>query len=360
MDKDFHYYGTFCAARIAGYNNRDASEIAFYAQFVDDCTETFIGRLQHGGYRKIVTCQTNSEMIKKYATSPRAFQKEELWELAGIWCPFHFLPGNEGDYSYEGPVKEKHEPGALEMEPDKAMRLLCLPKTRLFSRTMGNLVRAENPPLSQVGMAMHILADAWAHQYFAGIPSWWLNEVEEAVHDAETGERIHFLFGGIKYTPTGPRYDSLPYLGHGRMGSLPDEGHRNYRYLPNWRKTPLAKDNREEFREAFLFMVQVMQSACGQGNRELSPEDMEKIEEALNLLTTKKSFADHCKDMEGYVRQRYGRDGGELPSEAAYQAKYNSLASGKQKEVSLEAFFEAAAAHRDMVMQLDVFDKWRP
>jgi len=35
MQKDFHYYATYCAAVIAGYNHEDSLTIAYSAQFVD-------------------------------------------------------------------------------------------------------------------------------------------------------------------------------------------------------------------------------------------------------------------------------------------------------------------------------------
>lgn len=42
MDFSFHYYGTYCAAREAGFDNDDAWVIAHSAQFVDECSKTLL------------------------------------------------------------------------------------------------------------------------------------------------------------------------------------------------------------------------------------------------------------------------------------------------------------------------------
>ena len=42
MNKDFHYYATYCAAIIAGYSHEEALDICYCAQFVDLCTVSFL------------------------------------------------------------------------------------------------------------------------------------------------------------------------------------------------------------------------------------------------------------------------------------------------------------------------------
>lgn len=42
MNLDFHYYGTYCAAMEAGYAKEEAKKIAYFAQFVDECTATLL------------------------------------------------------------------------------------------------------------------------------------------------------------------------------------------------------------------------------------------------------------------------------------------------------------------------------
>ena len=42
MQKDFHYYATYCAARLAGFSHEEGMEICYSAQLVDWCSRTFL------------------------------------------------------------------------------------------------------------------------------------------------------------------------------------------------------------------------------------------------------------------------------------------------------------------------------
>ncbi|WP_009906059.1 DUF6765 family protein [Clostridioides difficile] len=42
MNLDFHYYGTYLAAKVAGYNDTDAKTIAYAAQYVDESDKSMI------------------------------------------------------------------------------------------------------------------------------------------------------------------------------------------------------------------------------------------------------------------------------------------------------------------------------
>ena len=42
MQKDFHYYATYSAAYLAGYSHEESMVIAYSAQFVDECTKTYL------------------------------------------------------------------------------------------------------------------------------------------------------------------------------------------------------------------------------------------------------------------------------------------------------------------------------
>ena len=46
MQKDFHYYATYCAAFIAGYSHEESLDIAYSAQFVDLCSRTLLSKLK--------------------------------------------------------------------------------------------------------------------------------------------------------------------------------------------------------------------------------------------------------------------------------------------------------------------------
>ncbi|NMS90528.1 hypothetical protein HGQ85_11355 [Clostridioides difficile] len=42
MNLDFNYYGTYLAAKVAGYNASDANIIAYVVQYVDESTNSII------------------------------------------------------------------------------------------------------------------------------------------------------------------------------------------------------------------------------------------------------------------------------------------------------------------------------
>ena len=46
MNQDFHYYGTYCAAILAGYTAEESLSIAYCANFVDFCTRSLLVRIK--------------------------------------------------------------------------------------------------------------------------------------------------------------------------------------------------------------------------------------------------------------------------------------------------------------------------
>ena len=46
MQKDFHYYATYCAAVLAGYSHEESMQICTSAQFVDLCSRTLLIKLK--------------------------------------------------------------------------------------------------------------------------------------------------------------------------------------------------------------------------------------------------------------------------------------------------------------------------
>ena len=45
MERSFHYYGTYCAALIAGYSPEESQELCHSAFLVDKCSKTFLNRI---------------------------------------------------------------------------------------------------------------------------------------------------------------------------------------------------------------------------------------------------------------------------------------------------------------------------
>lgn len=96
MNLDFHYYGTYVAARLAGYDLDSAQTIAHAAQYVDDSNKSMLsdslGHPYISDFSPIPTGQSMWDMVDKDIF----WSEEALNEIADIWVPFHFLPGNYG------------------------------------------------------------------------------------------------------------------------------------------------------------------------------------------------------------------------------------------------------------------------
>ena len=247
MREDFHYYATYCAACLAGYSHEDSLAVAYSAQLVDLCSVSFLDRI--GGPRQAATTQLQAEL------TDASTDLIELQTITRIWASFHFLP-------YDLYANKK---GCSRFYLRK-YRLICRPNGELVKETVE---LAKGRGLQAAGLAMHVLADTWAHQNFAGTPSLVINNTDrrftELMEDG-TERPIEFrhalsapddLEKGI-YTNTMYQADenSVMNLGHGRAGHLPDYSFMRYKYLPAWADyEECVKDNPSDYYRAFCQMI---------------------------------------------------------------------------------------------------------
>jgi hypothetical protein len=86
MDQDFHYYGTFAAARLAGWNNyREAALIARCANYVD-----FFDSDRFGGPWRY---KAHGDPVGGCGFPRITFNMMKV-KMEGMWSAFHFMPGN--------------------------------------------------------------------------------------------------------------------------------------------------------------------------------------------------------------------------------------------------------------------------
>lgn len=257
MQQDFHYYATYAAAYLAGYSHEECLDICYSDEMCDHFTKTFIEYV--GTSVEAATTQSKVDLANTPAT------RRGRQEITRIWASFHFLPGN------------------LEANPGKGGKryrqkyaLICNPNGPLVADIVN---RAKGKSLQHVGIAMHTLADTWAHRYFAGTPSVVINSmppgaVEIVTEEGKTFERpIQFGLrtggddlhtSGYISTPYQPGEDSILNLGHGNCGHLPDYGYARYRYSPAWgNHGEVFKDNPKEYYLAFCQMVYAMRYLRG-------------------------------------------------------------------------------------------------
>lgn len=346
MQLDFHYYATYCAAYIAGYSHDESLQIAYSAQFVDCCSRTLLTKL--GGPASAATTQLQLELMEA-RTDPVGLQ-----DITRIWASFHFLPGD------------------LFAQREKCSKKY-LSKYRLICDTNGPLLKdtvdlAKDKSLQAAGIAMHVLADTWAHRYFAGTPSYAVNNTNyyfyEIVPDGDDFVERQIRFN---HNPSGVddpdkgiytnsvqqiNENSIMNLGHGRAGHFPDYSFARYRYLPAWGQyRELIKDNPDDYRHAFAQMVYALRSLKYEGgNFETGIFNFEAVKPYRDIIDEiiLKRQIDACADWKAFAESLSGQSIPDFDIEQ-YQAEYMEADEKDKNDTFLGRFFIAALAQKSMV-----------
>ncbi len=344
MQLDFHYYATYCAAYLAGYNHEEASEICYSAQFPDNCTRTFLSSLK--APLSAATTQTAMEMADVRTDAVG------LQDITRIWASFHFLP-----YDLYADVKK----GGKRYK--NKYRMICDANGALLVDTI-NL--AKDKSLQAVGVAMHILADTWAHRYFAGTPSMVINNTNYYFYEV-LEENNDWTERKIIFKPTAKedienaRYissisiideNSVMNLGHGRAGHLPDYSFMRYKYLPAWKDYQIVfKDKQEDYYNAFCQMIYAMKYLRGEIETfELNMYDTEAAaphEKEIREIISKRQ-KDACADWKAFGEKLSGCVIEDF-SEETFRQEYENAADDKKQDTGLGKFILAALAQKSMV-----------
>ena len=347
MQEDFHYYATYCAAYLAGYSHEDSLAVAYSAQFVDHCSETLLKKVH--APLAAATTQLQSELMEA-RTDVIGLQK-----ITRIWSSFHFLP-----YDLYAPVK------AWSKTYRNKYRLICKPNSDLMVRTV-NLAKKKN--LESVGIAMHVMADTWAHAYFAGTPSQVINNTDFEFYEVLSGEdgvpyeqRIPFRHNpAVKddlekhlYTNSinNGSENSIMNLGHGRAGHLPDYSFMHYKYQPSWGNYDvIEKDNPSDYLHAFCQMIYAMKYLRGETETfEKNRYDFEAIRKWNDRIYAilKKRQLDASKEWKALGEELSGKI--ILPFDLhVYQEEYKNAAKGGKDQTALGRFGIAAMMQKSMV-----------
>ncbi|MEJ1337989.1 MAG: hypothetical protein RPU64_10790 [Candidatus Sedimenticola sp. (ex Thyasira tokunagai)] len=281
MNLDFHYYGTYVAARLAGYNLESAQTIAHAAQYVDDSDESMlqdiIGHSYITDFPPIPTVQGLADMKEKNIN----WSEGALNNIADIWVPFHFLPGNYGDNpnikQYSGPLSDRNSLYRWTFSDESAQqfKMLCQPNSPLVKAMINDIQlnhKGKDYTLLLAGIRMHVLADTWAHMYHIGMPAWFINDAHEKVYIVNGTEKTLYpwksawpwddstdIIHGDSATCDMLAHNSMVYHGHGRMGHLVDYPWLTYEYTPRWSKDPIIKNNTSYFLQAIKQLTKALE-----------------------------------------------------------------------------------------------------
>lgn len=236
MHKDFHLYGTFLAAMLAGYKQDDAKEIAFAAQKVDEFGED-----------RSEACPTVTGM---YGKPLKAFwgvyfrnQISQAVEISDTWMPFHFIP--------------KHVIERRTTNISKAFACGCgEPMMKVCDAITPQ--KGERGSLERIGITMHVLADSFAHRRFSGVTCFNPRIIEQI----QIRYKNHTDGLGMGHVPVwiSGALSGIFYYGHGAAGHVPDLAWAEYSYCWKYDEKSSARrrNNPEEFAEAFKTMTDVL------------------------------------------------------------------------------------------------------
>ncbi|UTM60306.1 hypothetical protein L4174_019835 [Photobacterium sp. CCB-ST2H9] len=237
MQIDGHHAMTYVVARYAGLNHHQASVVAYCAQYVDEATNENPIYFENGA------------MFDRIVSAHKMLDYRNTVKLANhmVWIPFHFLPGNHGN-------EAGHPP-----EGRFINRLICMPDSPVARDMLRMVATHWHKPyaLHMLGIAMHVYADTFAHQGFAGVVH-DINRVEsiESAQYMSLAERIRndVLRHGISSTSP---------LGHGAALSFPDRPYASWIYVNGTGET-VVRDNTEIFVQAADAMCKAIQCYLAQ------------------------------------------------------------------------------------------------
>ncbi len=343
MNKDFHYYGTYSAAILAGHSHEDALRIARSAFFVDLCTKPVLNSV--GAPTEAATTMLAMEMA---STGSDILSQQDMTR---IWASFHFLPGDL--YS------KRKGCGKSYMQK---YHMICKPNGDLLVDTV---TQVKGKSLEATGLAMHVLADTWAHQNFAGTASRVINDTNYHFFEIlPDGSERQVRFGSNPAAPDDlekgtftnsvrqGKETSVMNLGHGRAGHIPDYSCMRTRYMPAWADyEEIIKDNPSDFMHAYRQMVYAMKFLKGEGETfEKDTYDTVSVDphvEKINEIFLKRQ-TDDSEDWKAFGESLSGQEVPDFTS-ADYEQEYRNAKEEEKDDTPMGRFILAALAQKSMV-----------
>lgn len=347
MNPDFHYYATYCAAILAGYSHDESMALCYSDQLVDLCSATLLTKIK--GPLSAATTQLQLELMDART------DMIGLQNITRIWASFHFLPY---DLAAEPPKR-------CSKRYRSKYRLICQPNSELLERTVR---LAKDKGMQAAGIAMHILADTWAHRNFAGTPSLVINNSNRYFYelfpdgDGYTEKKLTFRHSASApddlersiYTSSlsVTSENSIMNLGHGRVGHLPDYCFIRYKYLPAWGGyEELVKDNPADYHNAFCQMIYAMKYLRGVNETfergHYDTEAAAPYEQELQEILNRRQL-DASADWKALGEKLSGHEIEPFDLER-YQAEYMNAGEDEKDGTFLGRFIRAAMAQKSMV-----------
>jgi hypothetical protein len=312
MQIDFHHAVTYVCGRLAGFSHDAAGTIAYAAQYVDDATNSGLVRFDNGA------------MFQRISSAHKLFDYRNFRELANyqVWIPFHFLPGNGGLPAGQDPAG-----GFIE-------KLICRANSPIAQEMVTECILKHHTryALHQLGITMHVYADTWAHQGFAGVN----HRVNDAANlrDGE-GKPDLRVIDRLKSYVIG---EALP-LGHGAVLGNPDKPFKRWQYT-NGRGEVVSRNNPADFMAAAEQMCQVMrrfQFGDPQADVLGLPEpDRTTLQQLLESIVDNSGHARHQAWLSAIAAGKFSFGAAAIDYKPKGEGSWKHLALGTLQEVDRE------------------------
>jgi hypothetical protein len=327
MQIDFHHAVTYVLARLAGFAHRQADVIAYSAQYVDDATNS--GTIYFD----------NGAMYTRISSAHKSLDYRNFSDLENhhVWIPFHFLPGNSGKAAGDNPNGTFIE------------KIDCCPGSRVAMDVVQACINDRHRPygLHRLGISMHVFADTWAHQGFAGVCH-ETNDVtlldEKGEPDATFEARLKDFFGDLRDRVANHFVGDVLPLGHGAALGNPDKPFLKWRYK-EIDGTIVERDNTDIFANAVQQMCMAMQQfMAGDMNANVPGIPAQAFQKIVDVMAT-------TVDDDGEKRHRAWLNliaqgyFGFAPIKLSYKAKgegswkHQALGTTRKKELKRDEVF---------------------
>lgn len=246
MDIDYHYDTIYVLARWAKFGPESAQLIAESSQLVDDNFDTtpFSDDEEKKNLEQGIVVRYSCQNIWGNVTGNGN---------AEIWIPFHFLPGLIGEEDADKLICKKHS----ELSEKLRDRLL---ETSLDD---GNFA-------FRLGIGLHVFADTWAHQEFAGINN-TLNKVQDLIFSS-SGSLVKKVLSDLadsSILSISKTLDKVMPLGHAAAVHCPDIP---YLWWKSEERFLDGRKNWDEFMEASEEIFRILQAVSCEPVTGLSDE----------------------------------------------------------------------------------------
>ena len=241
MEIGSHYYAVLALCRILGIKKDIAYRIAYSSEFVDD---SLIDRVIFKNAPRGVRCHIFGKK-KGLDHSATCLPIATVWtynqkKIIHVFVPFHFVPGCKGS------------------QFDKKMR--TFPDSPILKTLTERAIESGNP--YSIGIIMHVLGDAHAHQGFSGVIS-RRNRVKSLKIARESVRGfmdtiIAWYMTHVEWLFSRVFGRILPLYSHSHVGTVPDIPSAEWSYKYNTSQTPVPEfkstgpiKNRERYIDAF-------------------------------------------------------------------------------------------------------------